>query len=127
MGRAKVISFVKDPHIVFIDSSTPRPTEFCPCRVMVEDGEGYIYVRSLAESDIEGDLTAEDIINLDYKECWEVNYGVIMDSIKAWREPGRSDPCESELDTALYVLSQFKKANMLTEDLDRRIFEDIEV
>lgn len=111
----KVISFIKDPHVVFEDTNYDRATLYSGYRVLIEDMDGGIYVRSLSECDVDGDQTAGDIVSRNYEDCVDATHDVIVKSIEAWRSPKRNSSRWSEKETAEYVLKQFLRANMIDQ------------
>lgn len=126
-GKTKAISFIKDPHVVFTD--TDNRTEYAPYRLMVEvdDGEdSVIIICSVTEIDIDGSLSADEIWTLNYKECINPTPEVIHASIKAWSAPNNNFTHESTRDTALWVLSQFRRAKMIDEKTFKEILAQYE-
>ena len=113
---SKVISFVRDPHIVSVELSTGNATMYSGYRVLIQDEDGGIYIRSLTDTDIDGTLDADDILDLDYKDCEEASKEVIRESIQAWR----TDSTPVRL-TAESVLTEFLRAKMI----DQKMFNEI--
>lgn len=111
----KVISFIKDPHVVFEDTNYDRATLYSGYRVLIEDMDGGIYVRSLSEIDVDGDQTAGDIVSRDYKDCVDATHDVIVQSIEAWLSPKRGGKRETAKETAEDVLKQFLRAKMIDQ------------
>jgi len=123
---SKVISFIKDPHVVIECRHTDNATLLCNYRVLVQDDDGGVYIRSLAEIDIDGDLDADDIINSNYEECEIATKEIIQQSIDAWLSPERNGNGESPKKTAEYVLRQFLRASMIDKDTYREILSEYE-
>jgi len=118
---SKVISFIRDPHIVCENKGTAPITLYSGYRVLIQDEDGGIYVRSLTDYDIDGSLDADDILDLGYKDCEEASKEVIRESIKAWHSPERNSSSETLRETAEYVLTDFLRAKMI----DQKMFNEI--
>jgi hypothetical protein len=123
---SKVISFIKDPHIVSVELSTGNATMYSGYRVLIQDEDGGIYIRSLTDTDIDGTLNADNIINLDYKDCEVATKEVIRESIMTWRS--RECDCGGGTlrETAEYVLTDFLRAKMIDMKMYNEILSEYE-
>lgn len=122
---SKVISFTRDPHIVFEHDSCGA-TLYSGYRVLIQDEDGGIYVRSLTDCDIDGFLDADDIIEQNYKDCEVATKEVIRESIKAWCAPERNSTGESPRHTAESVLTEFLRAKMIDQKMYNEILAEYE-
>lgn len=122
----KVISFIKDPHVVIESPYFDKATLLCNYRVLVQDDDGGIYVRSLTEIDIDGDRNAHNIINSSYEEIEIATKDIILQSIEAWISPKRNHAGVSPKENAEYVLRQFLRANMIDKETYSEILAQYE-
>lgn len=113
---SKVISFIKDPHVVIECPHTDNATLLCEYRILIDLGDNGVVLISTTAEEMQEGYTAEEFYSERAplrKELEDVTEGCIIDSIKAWRNADRNTTGESPADTAKWVLRQFVKAGMI--------------
>ena len=102
---SKVISFIKDPHLAFINNEVPRCLLLCEYRILVENNEGFYKLISASKDDFAGIGASLDEIesNLHLRECLVCTPEIVVEQVDYWVNNDHADPYKTLLEIIEYI------------------------
>ena len=112
---AKVIQLLKDPHICHFNET--EDFDVAENRVLIQDYDNTLCLCSAMTSDLEGDLTPEELLECDNREVKSFSLDTITECAKARLECFEEDT-RTEYEFALEAIGDLQRANISGETIN---------
>ena len=124
----RLIQVIRDPHVVFQEGGYSPRTLYSGYRAVILDEDDGINIISLADGDLDGDVTLKEVFKLcRYEDVEFATKKIIKDSIDAWYKDSHERKVNvTPKENAEWVLDQFRKAKMIDETLYKEILNEYE-